>query len=242
MPKIAGAFAISVASFMVSTNAAIIPIEQRQAEALCPFCLGTIRRETLGQASLGFLAVLACIDFIYRSHVLHPSESLSLAFSRTGYVDSSSARIVLRAPQIQNPFQLTYTDSMGSETKTINIPALTEDSDYTTTLELTGLVPETRYFYNATGDIVGSFKTSAASLKKFTIISTSCQKPFYPYSPFSHSLAIPGLSHLARHVESEPPELVLFLGDFICEHPSLRVCMILTSHPKIVICPYRSSL
>ncbi|KAJ6600031.1 PhoD-like phosphatase-domain-containing protein [Mycena vulgaris] len=31
-------------------------------------------------------------------------------------------------------------------------------------------------------------------------------------------LALPGLAHLARYVKSAPPDFVLFLGDFICEH------------------------
>ncbi|KAJ7248237.1 PhoD-like phosphatase-domain-containing protein [Mycena haematopus] len=154
-----------------------------------------------------------CIDFIYRAHILHPSQSLT--FSRTGYVDSTTARIVLRAPAAENPLRLTYTDSAHWETKIIDIPALMEDSDSTATVELTGLTPGTRYLYNTSSAHAGSFVTSAESLKKFTVISTSCQKPFYPYSPFSHSLAIPGLSHLAHHAESVPPEFILFLGDFI---------------------------
>ncbi|KAJ7108500.1 hypothetical protein C8R44DRAFT_802863 [Mycena epipterygia] len=206
MPKIAGAFAISVTSFMVSRQTQRSSRSSKGKPGILrsawPILFGTYSRgnplASFAGLLLNIFAFLAYIDFIYRSHVLHRSESLT--FSRTGYVDSSSARIVLRVPQIQHPFHFTYAGLNNSEAKTINIPALTEDSDYTATLELTGL-------------------TSAATLKNFTVISTSCQKPFYPYSPLSHSLAIPGLSHLARYVESEPPELVLFLGGFHLDLP-----------------------
>ncbi|KAF7368921.1 Alkaline phosphatase family protein [Mycena venus] len=220
MPRIAAAFAISLTSFILSRQS----VRSRSRTGInntlhsaVPILLGTYsRRNPLGSFTgllLNMFAFLACMDFIYRAHILHSSESL--AFSRTGYVDSTSARIVLREPAIPSPLRFTYTDSTRSGAKVVHVPELTEESDFTATIKLAGLIPGMRYFYNISGTHTGSFVTSAKNLKKFSIISTSCQKPFYPYSPFSHALAIPGLSHLARHVESEPPEFILFLGDFI---------------------------
>ncbi|KAJ7681143.1 PhoD-like phosphatase-domain-containing protein [Mycena rosella] len=219
MPKISGAFVISLASFTLSRQHVRSPPSARTSAlwSTLPILFGTYsRRNPLASFAgllLNILAFIACMDFIYRAHILHPSESL--AFSRTGYVDSNSARIVLRDPAARSQSQFSYRASTSSETETIPVPALTEDSDYTATLELIGLISGIRYFYNTTGAHAGSFVTSAAALKKFTMISTSCQKPFYPYSPLAHSLAMPGLSHLARYVESTPPEFILFLGDFI---------------------------
>ncbi|KAJ7749323.1 PhoD-like phosphatase-domain-containing protein [Mycena maculata] len=194
-----------------------------------PVLFGTYSRRNPTASFLGLLlnvlAFLACIDFVYRSHVLHRSESL--VFSRTGYVDSTSARIVLRDPSAQR-LQLTYADATGSETTTLKIPALTETSDYTATLQLTGLRPGTRYFYNTTGAQAGSFLTSAPGAKKFSLISTSCQKPFYPYDPLSHSLGIQGLHHPARYAEEAPPDFVLFLGDFIYSDLPVQVAPLTT--------------
>ncbi|KAF8218261.1 PhoD-like phosphatase [Mycena galopus ATCC 62051] len=220
LPRIIGSFAISLTSFLLLRRVRSrlnTHNSSRTLSGVIPILFGTYsRRNSLANFSglfLNTLALLACMDFIYRAHILHPLESLS--FSRTGYVDSTSAKIVLRAPAMQNPMRFTYTESTRLETKVVDVPPPTEDSDFITTVELTGLAPGTRYSYNTSGAHAGSFVTSSESLKKFMIIGTSCQKPFYPYSPFAHSLAIPGLSHLARHVESTEPEFILFLGDFI---------------------------
>ncbi|KAJ7484337.1 PhoD-like phosphatase-domain-containing protein [Mycena latifolia] len=228
MPKITGAFAISLASFAFSHQR----VRQALSGVSLPILFGTYSQKNPLASFVGvllnILAFLACMDFMYRSHILHRSESL--AFSRTGYVNSTSARVVLRDPAARSPLQFTYTAWTGSDTETIAIPALTEESDYTATLELAGLVPGTRYFYNATGGHTGSFLTSAPALKRFTMISTSCQKPFYPYSPFTHSLAIPGLSHLARYVESAPPDFILFLGDFIYSDLPIQIGPLTTKY------------
>ncbi|KAJ7026105.1 PhoD-like phosphatase [Mycena alexandri] len=219
MPKIVTAFAISLATFFVSRQRR--PGSSRSSTSALrgafPVLFGTYSPSHVLASFTGLLlnifAFFACLDFMYRAHILHPVESL--AFSRTGYVDSTSARIVFRNPGARGPLQLIYKNSARPATKEIDVAPLMEDSDYTGTIELNGLDPGTRYFYNISGGHTGSFTTSAETLKKFTVISTSCQKPFYPYSPLSHSLAIPGLSHLAHYVELAPPEFILFLGDFI---------------------------
>lgn len=54
--------------------------------------------------------------------------------------------------------------------------------------------------------------------KQFILLSTSCQKPNWPYNPLSHSLAISGLEHVDKIVRKmERKEAMLFLGDFVCE-------------------------
>ncbi|KAJ7198838.1 PhoD-like phosphatase [Mycena pura] len=227
MPKIACAFVVSLTSWVLSRQRRprSTTADPNTLRSTVPILLGTYSQRTplasLTGLLLNTLALLACLDFVYRAHVLHPSHSL--AFSRTGYVGPTSAQIVLREPAPHGQLQLSYVDSTRSNQKTVNVPTLTEASDYTATIELTGLAPGTRYFYHTTSAHNGSFVTSPTFLKKFSVISTSCQKPFYPYSPFLHPLAIPGLSHLARHVEAEPPEFVLFLGDFIYSDLPIQV-------------------
>lgn len=55
-------------------------------------------------------------------------------------------------------------------------------------------------------------------MDRFSIISSSCIKPGWPYVPWEDSRAVKGVEKLGRFIESmeRKPEMMLFLGDFIC--------------------------
>nr|XP_018261917.1 uncharacterized protein I303_04931 [Kwoniella dejecticola CBS 10117]OBR84075.1 hypothetical protein I303_04931 [Kwoniella dejecticola CBS 10117] len=101
----------------------------------------------------------------------------------------------------------------------MEIPATTSATDYTTNVPLDDLGPDTLYQYQLGRDISGTFTTrrEEAELDRFTILSSSCLKPGWPYNPFQHPLAVKGLTHLHNTVEqmAQRPEAPLFLGDFI---------------------------
>ncbi|KAM0420483.1 hypothetical protein ACHAPT_011778 [Fusarium lateritium] len=167
----------------------------------------------------GFLINLCCLaavlDFLFRGHILHQSNNLS--FSRVGFVDSSTARVVIRAPD-SDYVDLTITSDLSQETVHRVDPILiSPKSDYAGTFLIEGLVPDTSYTYSTNASHVGSFRTSVLpqDLKRWSLISSSCIKPFYPYSPLDHGLRIRGLEHLSNYVSVSPVDMILFLGDFI---------------------------
>lgn len=155
------------------------------------------------------LANAACIaatwDFLYRGHLLHQSHNLS--FSRLGHLDASTARIVIRAPfDSPTPVQMAL-----AGTSQQHVSLVSAETDFTATFLLDGLTPNTTYTYLTNASHTGTFTTPEEHPKRWSLASTSCIKPFYPYNPADHALRIRGLEHLARfHVD-----MVLFLGDFI---------------------------
>ncbi|KAH8647394.1 PhoD-like phosphatase [Xylariales sp. PMI_506] len=174
-----------------------------------------IRRPTMAVVTtlLNFLCVAVAVDFVYRGHFMHPSTDLS--FSRLGYVDTSSARIVVRAPEmvvVELRFHELDPDSPWSDVYEVTV---SKDSDFTGTFVLQDLHPDTEYEYHTNANHRGKFRTAAPDLKKWTLVSTSCIKPFYPYSPTDHALRVKGLEHLGRFITERSVEFMLFLGDFI---------------------------
>ncbi|EXA32630.1 hypothetical protein FOVG_16134 [Fusarium oxysporum f. sp. pisi HDV247] len=169
----------------------------------------------------GFLINLACLvavlDFLFRGHLLHQSAELS--FSRIGYVDHSTARIVLRAP-VSDYVQITVTSGSEeqAETEILKSVLLSAHSDYVGTVLIEGLKPNTPYTYSTNASHTGSFRTMSqpgSNLKRWSLVSSSCIKPFYPYNPSDHGLRITGLEHLSKYLSESPVDMVLFLGDFI---------------------------
>ncbi|KZL78654.1 alkaline phosphatase family protein (PhoD-like phosphatase) [Colletotrichum tofieldiae] len=164
---------------------------------------------------LNFLSLGAVWDFLYRGQLIHQSNGLS--FSRLGYVDETTARIVTRSagPPITH-VEIKWSSSGNDEgpMKSQTIP-LVASNDYVGTFRLEGLEPDTQYTYITNASHSGSFKTAATSPKRWSLISTSCIKPFYPYNPLDHGLRITGLEHLDRYLSTNPADMMLFLGDFI---------------------------
>ncbi|UQC81170.1 PhoD-like phosphatase [Colletotrichum lupini] len=164
---------------------------------------------------LNILSLGSVWDFIYRGSVLHQSHDLS--FSRMGYMDGGTARIVVRAPALHtNYVKISWAPSEGDDQVTKSQTIVIADSnDHTGTFLLEGLKPDTPYTYTTNASHAGSFRTAALSPKRWSLISTSCIKPFYPYNPLDHGLRIKGLEYLDRHVSANQPDMMLFLGDFI---------------------------
>ncbi|KAM6530250.1 hypothetical protein FALCPG4_008374 [Fusarium falciforme] len=168
--------------------------------------------------AVSFLVNICCLaavlDFLFRGHILHQSNNLS--FSRIGFVDSSTARVVIRAPN-SDYVDITITSDSGASGAKVDPILTNRESDYTGTFLVEGLAPNTSYTYSTNASHTGSFRTSVLpqDLKRWSLISSSCIKPFYPYSPINHGLRIKGLEHLSNYVSTKPVEMMLFLGDFI---------------------------
>ncbi|KAH7317098.1 PhoD-like phosphatase [Stachybotrys elegans] len=172
-------------------------------------------KSSLAGCVINLLCLAAVGDFLFRGHMLHQSKSLS--FSRIGYVDSNSARIVVRAP-FQEYAQITATPvSAPGNAVQATIP-IQEQSDYTATFVLEGLESGTEYAYRTNASHTGVFSTMAdpsKASKRWSMIATSCIKPFYPYNPLDHGLRIKGLEYVDNYLSSHAAEFMLFLGDFI---------------------------
>ncbi|PVH97468.1 Metallo-dependent phosphatase [Periconia macrospinosa] len=165
-------------------------------------------------ALVNILCVASAIDFVYRGQYFHPSHESY--FSRMGYVDATSARIVLRAPQ-SSAIELYVRPELATADNGVPtfIRELSDDADWVGTFTLENLLPDTAYIYTTNASHVGSFKTLEEHPKKWSMIQTSCIKPFYPYNPFDHALSVKGLEHLGRYLNNSTASFMLFLGDFI---------------------------
>ncbi|KAK9319083.1 PhoD-like phosphatase-domain-containing protein [Lipomyces orientalis] len=162
---------------------------------------------------VNLLCLLVTVDFVYRNHVFYNGNELS--FSRVGYVDSSSARVVIRAPltlTVQIEYRL---ENIAQWTPGQVLSSLPGNHDNVLTFALTSLEENASYVYRTNASHIGSFRTSLRNPKRWSMVTTSCIKPFYPYNPFDHSLRIPGLEYLSRFVSLHNVDFVLFLGDFI---------------------------
>ncbi|POR33141.1 PhoD-like phosphatase [Tolypocladium paradoxum] len=91
----------------------------------------------------------------------------------------------------------------------------TSENDFTATFVVENLRPDTEYDYASNAGHAGSFRTAQIAPTKWSLVSTSCIKPFYPYNPLDHALRIRGLEYLDQQLNMESFDLVLFLGDFI---------------------------
>ncbi|WWC87142.1 uncharacterized protein L201_002028 [Kwoniella dendrophila CBS 6074] len=166
-------------------------------------------------AFITLLAPLCCLDFVYRTHLLLPESDLH--FSRVGWVTNGTANLLIRKPDLKD-LVLSY-GPVSDERTTIQLPPASFDSDYTIPIQLENLLPDTVYHYQLNGNITGSFTTrrNHNALDKFTILSSSCLEPGWPYNPLDHPLAVKGFTHLDTIVKKmdKKPEAMLFLGDFI---------------------------
>lgn len=165
-------------------------------------------------ALVNIICVVCSVDFVYRAHYLHQSNDLS--FSRMGYTTSTSASIVIRAPNspvVEINARPDFAAPGGSTS--VIIDGLSQETDWLGTATLDNLLPDTPYVYTTNASHVGSFRTPKQHPKQWTMIQTSCIKPFYPYHPADHALSIKGLEHLGRYLSNRTVEFMLFLGDFI---------------------------
>ena len=176
----------------------------------------------------GLLALLT-MDMVFRGPLLHPAQDLR--FSRVGFVDQTSAKVLFREP---DPAQLpvyAYLKATGSSSwaTTDRIYYLSSDTDYTYPVTFSGLNPETTYTYSLSNDLSGTFDTAPApyssKANSLTFITSSCIKANFPYRLLSNSLKIHGFEHLSKALRSlpSPASFMLFLGDFIYVDVPLRL-------------------
>lgn len=161
---------------------------------------------------LNVLGVIFVMDFLYRPFLLDLDSNV--AFSRMGFVDDTSAKVLIRAPYITD-VRLDYRMDDSSGWKTGEVQSLSKDNDYTATYRLLGLGPDTQYHYRTNTSHSGTFRTAPVNPKSWSIIASSCIKPGFPYDPVGHPLRIRGLEHLSRYIQTRRTEFMLFLGDFI---------------------------
>lgn len=176
---------------------------------------------------LNILLGLVTLDMIFRGPLLYPSNDLR--FSRVGYVDSTSAKVLFREPDLNQLPVYVYYQREGQSTWTTvdKIYNLEADSDFTYPIIFSHLSPSSTYTYSLSNNLTGTFTTAPIPRAdgKVTFVSSSCIKANFPYNPVSHPLSIPGFAQLSRVLSSlpSPAAFMLFLGDFIYVDVPLRL-------------------
>lgn len=211
-----------------------IEYEEREAKVLRTLLTGLPSPSSalLSWITFGInMALVAmALDVVYRAPLLHPC--YDAAFGRLGYVSDRGAKVLIREPyafdvrvlyrSIDEPNRSWMQKAHHSSQPDY---WLTDDTDFTTVIDLEHLRSDTQYEYvieTSSGNKTGVFTTAPrpgrlSSLKdnKYTFVHSSCIKPRVPYSPFQHPLEFPGMKHLAKWLPELKPYFMLFLGDFI---------------------------
>lgn len=178
---------------------------------------------------INILLALFTLDLVFRGPLLHPVRDLS--FTRVGYVDSTSAKVLVREPdssQLPMYVYLSPADTIGWTT-TDTIYYLGQDTDYTHAITFEGLQPSKKYIYSLSNDKSGEFTTAASPYSEasnsLTFLTSSCLKANFPYKPSAHALAIHGFDYLSKVLRGlpSPASFMLFLGDFIYVDVPLRL-------------------
>ncbi|KAK3686924.1 hypothetical protein LTR37_019322 [Vermiconidia calcicola] len=185
--------------------------------------------------AINLALVAMAVDLVYRAKIFYPSHDLSMA--RVGFVSDTTAKILVREPDLSRlPIFASYRyadpplpiGGAGSPFDTTwkaggSLDWLDDSTDYTGTLELRGLKPDTRYQYvanNHSGYFITAPKAGRTSTRllgagTFTFLHSSCLKNNLPYNPFAHPLSNQGLKYLSQALGTLRAHFMLFLGDFI---------------------------
>jgi len=188
-----------------------------------------LKRWNFFTIGLNVLLGLFTLDMIFRGPALHPTKDLR--FSRVGFVDTTSAKVLFREP---DPSQLpiyAYYQREGQSTWTIEdkIYFLDADTDYTYPITFSHLSPSATHTYWLSNNLTGSFTTAPLPFSpagaRLTFVTSSCIKASFPYNPLAHPLSIPGFAYLSRVLSNlpSPAAFLLFLGDFIYVDVPLRL-------------------
>ena len=170
---------------------------------------------------VNIILALMTLDLVFRGPLLHPAQDLR--FSRVGFVDTHSAKVLFREPDSGQLPVYVYIKPAASRTWTTvdRVYNLDAETDYTHPVTFDGLQPETTYVYSLSNDLSGIFTTTPSphspAANSLTFLTSSCIKANFPYRPFSHSLSIHGFESLSKVLRSmpSPASFMLFLGDFI---------------------------
>ncbi|KAE8349633.1 alkaline phosphatase family protein [Aspergillus coremiiformis] len=175
---------------------------------------------------VNILLTLLTSDLLFHGVVFYPADDL--AFSRIGYVSSTTANLLVREPDSsQLPLVVSYQETEQEDPSTWTeegiIYALDETTDFTASVTLKNLKPSSHYRYSLSNNRTGSFVTAplqrSKSANRLSFLTSSCMKPNFPYNPLSHPLRIEGIEKMTETVSKLPswlrPAFMLFLGDFI---------------------------
>ncbi|KAJ9622554.1 uncharacterized protein PV06_01731 [Exophiala oligosperma] len=170
---------------------------------------------------INVLLALFTLDLVFRGPLLHPARDLS--FTRVGFVDSTTAKVLVREPDpAQLPLYVYLSPAdKTSWTTTDTIYYLGADTDYTYPVTFGGLQPSKKYIYSLSNDKSGTFTTAPSpysdAANKLTFLTSSCIKANFPYRPSAPALAIHGFEYLSKVLRGlpNPASFMLFLGDFI---------------------------
>lgn len=189
---------------------------------------------TLLTVTINLALIAMTCDLVYRPYLMYESHDLS--FARIGYVSDTAAHLLVREPNTSHlPIFVSYrnaeaplvSNSMGpfpdiSWNNKRRIIDLTNATDFTAALTLTGLRPDTRYEYALSNNHSGYFRTAPRPGQPtrhndgiFRFLHTSCILYHFPYNPISHPLEFPGFQKMARWLPKLQAQFMLFLGDFI---------------------------
>ncbi|KAK7206996.1 PhoD-like phosphatase-domain-containing protein [Myxozyma melibiosi] len=232
-------FAVYITSFVISFNSQVTddPVHKSK-HVKYPSAAGIILGGapnidrpylTLLTVFINLSILLFSVDLVYTSFKVIPAMALTL--TRIGYVSSTSAAFVVRDPfseqvllrykqiplttaNVSQEFVFEEDAWSGWSQVTVSESRLTEDVDYTTSIVLSELAPQTRYVYSAPG-LNSSFVTAASETTpagSFSFLASSCIKARVPYSPFDNPLTIHGYRIHAFLLPTV--DFFLFLGDF----------------------------
>ncbi|CZT22063.1 related to alkaline phosphatase family protein [Ramularia collo-cygni] len=208
-----------------------IEVEEKDAQRLMTLLTGLPSPTSLIWSVVTCLINLVLVgmvaDLVWRAHYFYPSHDLSMA--RVGYVSDTTAKILVREPDVARfPVFASYRLADGDDAEDAwksagSITWMDNRTDFTDTLTLTGLQPDSRYQYTAnnhtgfftTAPPIGRISTRADKGDSFTFVHSSCIKLNFPYNPLSHPLSAAGLKHLTQAISGLGAQFMLFLGDFI---------------------------
>lgn len=217
-----------------------VDIEQKDPQILKTLLTGLPSPSSKLYSAVTFLVNAALVamtfDLVWRATSYYPSHDLS--FARVGYVSDTTAKILVREPDVhQFPLFVSYRyddGPFGSISGAVlpddawkaggRIDWMDNRTDFTGTFSLTGLKADTRYQYvvsnNHTGHFttaprIGQISTRPSHANSFTFVHSSCIKLNFPYNPQRHPLSAPGLKYMAQALQGFRAQFMLFLGDFI---------------------------
>ncbi|KAL8401074.1 hypothetical protein RB594_001195 [Gaeumannomyces avenae] len=155
LPRIYASFALSLAGLSAQLIYPRTQRPKRRRRFLAPL-LGWLDparpfSSTVGVA-INYICVAACLDFVYRAHLIH--QSGDLAFSRLSYVGDTTASVVVRTPwgdaedEILVSITATATAGSGGIVEARQTIPILPDDDFVGTFYFTGLVPRASYSYS----------------------------------------------------------------------------------------------
>ncbi len=169
--------------------------------------------------------LMMTLDLTFRTYLFYPATDL--AFHRPVPTSPYSANIFIRSPdEHSHPLHIFYKPVQA--TNWLAGPIVSDfdnETDFTTTVALNGLRPNTEYGYAVIPhdrDIDTANKTAFGKFETFPPVgkrgrwsfgSSSCIKPGLPYNPVGHPLRIQGLEYLEKDI----PNLKFFA--FLGNHP-----------------------